>query len=166
MTSEAYSSAGRAAGRYARVLLGRTAGTSLGLGLAGAVGSTVLYEKALTPLGSHDKLKGFHESTLNVYITAALTVAAAEKNAKAEQAEEALQPAPAENVHVNLPPSMQEKHGPSLHFAMDPLTQTVADLKAQIEVATGVPPSQQLVLLGSASGAVRPQLQSQSAAAC
>ena len=96
MTSEAYSSAGRAAGRYARVLLGRTAGTSLGLGLAGAVGSTVLYETALTPLGSHDKLKGFHESTLNVYSTAALTVAAAEKNVKAEQAEEALQPAPAE----------------------------------------------------------------------
>ena len=71
MTSEAYSSAGRAAGRYARVLLGRTAGTSLGLGLAGAVGSTVLYEAALTPLGSHDKLKGFHESTLNVYSLAA-----------------------------------------------------------------------------------------------
>ena len=166
MTSEAYSSAGRAAGRYARVLLGRTAGTSLGLGLAGAVGSTVLYETALTPLGSHDKLKGFHESTLNVYSTAALTVAAAEKNVEAEQPAEALQLAPAENVHVNLPPSMQEKHGPSLHFAMDPLTQTVADLKAQIEVATGVPPSQQLMLLGSASGAVRPQLQSQSAAAC
>ena len=61
---------------------------------------------------------------------------------------------------------MQEKHDPSLHFAMDPLTQTVADLKAQIEVATGVPPSQQLVLLGSASGAVRLQLHSQSSAAC
>ena len=59
---------------------------------------------------------------------------------------------PATYVTVDLPPSVQATHGPTITLAVDPATATLAELQAKIEAQTGVPPSEQAVQLGSASG--------------
>ena len=99
--NEAYGAAARHAASYARVLVGKAAGASLGLGVAGALGSTIMYATALPPYADEMKLKGFNEATDNLYVSAAPALALA-KTAPAKAA-----PAPA---LAPSPPSAQPRY--------------------------------------------------------
>jgi hypothetical protein len=61
-------------------------------------------------------------------------------------------PPPATFVTVDLPSSLHATHGPTITLAVDLATETLAELKAKVEAQTGVPPADQAITLGSASG--------------
>ena len=61
-------------------------------------------------------------------------------------------PPPQAYVTIDLPPSLEATHGSTITLAVNPLTQTLADLKRKVEAQTGVPPSDATILLGAASG--------------
>lgn len=57
-------------------------------------------------------------------------------------------PPPATYITVGLPAPMHATHGPSITLAVDPATETVADVKARVEEQTGVPPADQTLSYG------------------
>ena len=61
-------------------------------------------------------------------------------------------PPPETFVTVDLPSSLHATHGPTVLLAVAPSVATLADLKAKVEAQTGVPPADQAMQLGSASG--------------
>jgi hypothetical protein len=59
-------------------------------------------------------------------------------------------PVPATHITVGLPASMHATHGPTITLAVDPATETVADVKQRVEAQTGVPPADQTLSFGGA----------------
>ena len=57
-------------------------------------------------------------------------------------------PPPATYITVGLPASMHATHGPTITLAVDPATETVADVKARVLAQTGVSPSDQTLSFG------------------
>ena len=52
-------------------------------------------------------------------------------------------PPPTTLISVELPAAMHATHGPTVTLAVDPVTETVADVKARVQKQTGVAPSEQ-----------------------
>jgi len=65
--------------------------------------------------------------------------------------EDGTPPAGAMLVTVDLPPAMHATHGPTVTVAVDPTTESVADLKAKVAAQTGVPPSEQDLAFGGSA---------------